>query len=735
MKRIGLGILLLIFTLFLEACIKETDPNWVKQINLTFNAASLEVSTSDDKIQIAVDDLGDVLHIEIQIDAPFYFDQKTKVYVNDIQTDKDLLTISKQEIIYEMPHPNPRNPLEYVNVDVTFDPNGGVWSKEVIDTFEPSYELTITALNDLSGQTFSLFDNQQTQLRWYYKIFLSYNEMFEAYEVVFSDPSTASIANLDLPAYDYVIGVHLHTLDITARNVIMDLAEKDERPMIISFDQPLNTYTEGDLNVFILTQNQTSGEYQKTYYDTENLPIPYQKDFTFLGWSDGTSTHHIYPRYQVKDQIKTIHYIAVWGSKSMEDLNAYLSELIPDKTEDNLSLPQSYSGYQLVWESSVPDAISNMGLYKRPYVAQVVTLTVTATLNEVSHVITFDTAVDGYKSLEGTIASSYIYRNFDTVNDHFFETLDIINGAFVTAQSDGSLIGEAFLSNMQTYILPRAKDYGNWVLPSIAPDSAWSEIAISTTKMNHFADSIVELINTYGFDGVDIDWETPTTGEEKRYTELMRIVYTKVKANNPNHLVTTAITGGMWQPPRYDLVNSKQYIDYINLMTYGMVTGGAQYQNALYKASTYHNLTFNVGKTLNTCSIDESVKMFKNSYGVPYDKIIVGVAFYGIKQIRTFNQNTQTWSSWSNAGSVHYTDIAKSYLEKSLYIKAYDQRAGVPYLLKTDGSEFISYDNPKSILEKSAYIIDEGLAGMMYWENGLDTTGTLLQAMRTGLIK
>ena len=31
--------------------------------------------------------------------------------------------------------------------------------------------------------------------------------------------------------------------------------------------------------------------------------------------------------------------------------------------------------------------------------------------------------------------------------------------------------------------------------------------------------------------------------------------------------------------------------------------------------------------------------------------------------------------------------------------------------------------------------MNQELAGMMYWENGLDTTGTLLAALRTGLME
>ena len=212
----------------------------------------------------------------------------------------------------------------------------------------------------------------------------------------------------------------------------------------------------------------------------------------------------------------------------------------------------------------------------------------------------------------------------------------------------------------------------------------------------------------------------------------MKVVYEKVKANNPNHLVTTAITGGMWQPPRYDLTNSNQYLDYINLMTYGMTNSNGQYQNPLYRSTVNDYPTFLAGRTLGSASIDESVQFLKNTYGVHYNKIIVGLAFYGIRQVRTYDTVNNTYSSWGRSGSVYYNDIVLNYLSNDDYIKRYDTNAGVPYIVKADGTEFISYDNPRSILEKTAYVIEQGLGGVMFWEYGTDTTNTLLEAIDQG---
>jgi chitinase len=416
-------------------------------------------------------------------------------------------------------------------------------------------------------------------------------------------------------------------------------------------------------------------------------------------------------------------------------LESYLNGFIPSKATKDLVLPVDFSKYQISWASDHEDIISSTGLFNKPYQDVVVTLTATISTEEESIIKIYEVEVDGYKPLSTGIASSYIYRNYHLLTDEFFETLDIINTAFITATDDASLIGTTYLANVETYIMPKAKIHGNWVIMSVAPESSWSVIAASPSLVNTFANHIVEAINTYGFDGVDIDWETPTSGETTRFTELMRVVSNKVKENNPNHLVTAAIAGGMWQPPQYDLIHSQQYMDYINMMTYGMTSSNGYYQNALFKDTTFDHATFKVGKTLTSCSIEESVAIYHDTFNIPYSKIIVGVAFYGMKQIRSYNQTTQTWSSWTADGSVYYAYIVNNYLGSDSYTRYYDASTGVPYIVKNDGTEFVSYDDPRSIADKSEYILERELGGMMYWENGADTTGTLLLAIRLGLNK
>ncbi len=516
------------------------------------------------------------------------------------------------------------------------------------------------------------------------------------------------------------------------------LVDNQEAEIIIEPFEPdgdVILYAKWSINQYTITYNTNGGtNIEPTTQDYDTLVSeptePFKEGYLLEGWYLDSEFLSKYTFSTMPAEDITLY--AKWEEIDWSDIEGYLDNLIPNELGEDIILPDNYKDYTIAWESSNPEVISNMGIYIRPYQATIISLSAMISLGQHTLSKTYDVEVIGYKTLSAPLASSYIYRDYNLVTDSFFQTLDIINCAFITANSVGTLSGSSVLSNINTYIMPKARENGNWVIFSIAPDSDWSSISSNATRINTFADNIVAMINQYGFDGVDIDWETPTESEATRFTLMMSVIYTKVKENNPNHLVTAAIAGGIWQPPRYDLENSHQYLDYINMMTYGMVSNNGYYQNALFRSTTYHNPTNSVGKTLTSCSIAESVSIY-NSYGIPNSKIIVGVAFYGMKQSRTFNQSTQTWSSWVSAGSVSYTSLLNNYLNNSSYTYYYDNNAGVPYILKNDGTLFISFDNPRSIADKSEYIIENGLAGMMYWENGHDSTGTLLLALDVGL--
>lgn len=401
--------------------------------------------------------------------------------------------------------------------------------------------------------------------------------------------------------------------------------------------------------------------------------------------------------------------------------------------ETNISLPLTHSIHTISWEST-DNIIDSNGILRRPYQPQMVTLTGTVTDGLNTETISFDLSVAGYKSLQAPIASGYIFTNYSGMTTKLFDTLDIINIAFAVADENAKIETTRSLSafgQTNAYITPKAQENGIYVIMSIAPDSKWSSFVGSQTLVEQFADNIVDAINKYEFDGVDIDWEG-TGVDASQFTRLVRIVNQRVKANNPNHLVTAATPGGQWGPPRFALNKSHQYLDFLNLMTYDLSFNAGQHHSALYKSSVKYDTQFGVAYTLISCSIEESIAIY-HTYGVPNSKIVVGVPFYGVIQARQYNESTGQWTQFAKTGTISYHGIKDIYMNNPNYYVRYDENSQVPYIISVDGTTFISYDNAKSIQVKSTYIKENGLAGMMYWQNGADNTGTLLGAIQKHL--
>lgn len=707
----------------------------VSQVQLAIDFENQSFLNQYDYFQIILEE-GDHYLLKILLNEGEVFADEVTLEINDWLVPVTKYTQLENEIQLLFESFDEINPEALAKVDIQFHLNGGMLTATDFETIEPDYVLTIEARNSAHGQQVTLITTKDLVLRYYHKLFLKFNDVYGAYQVVAVDPSLKPTTDFKHIDYDYIIAVPQYYQNESVLQKITTFTTETERLQFVVFNQELSTYTSGPLLAQLYPEDLIGVAFTKQFTEEASLPVPVRDEYRFSGWFDGVELYETYLGYQVKDAPSGLVLEAVWEGYTLQELYQQLDGLIPDETHQNVNLPTTFSHYQIEWTSSREDIINPSGHFNRPFTTASVRLTAHITGPETDLTKTYDVIALPYKSLEKPIASSYIYRGYDLVDDNFFETLDIINTAFVLADANGNLYDPGnYLYSVNTYIMPKAKQYGNWVLMSVGPGTSWSSIVATPGRIETFANDIVHFINTYGFDGVDIDWETPTTGEATRYTKLMEAVYEKVKANNPKHLVTTAITGGIWQPQKYDLTNSIAYLDYINIMTYSMMSNSGVYQNPLYRQLTNHSV-FGAGRTLNTASIDESVKDFKNTYGIAYDKLIVGLAFYGVKQIRTYIPETDSYTAWVFSGtSPGYHEIVNQYLSNPNYTEVYDRGAGVPYLIKNDGTVFISYDNPRSIIEKGNYVIDNGLAGMMYWEQGKDNSGILLGALRTVLEK
>jgi len=539
------------------------------------------------------------------------------------------------------------------------------WEKERLDIID-EFVITLYNTQTSSYDEISIFDHTVTNITSKYWHKIGIKKELDKYKVTKIVPSGTSLSTMG--DYDFVILAYSAYSDYSRFCKI-----NDEASLYVKFDDDLESLQKGSINLKV-----------------------------------------------------TFYKLALSQGDTLLVKNA-LSLLYSDLTEvdSDLNLVSFIENTDIKWKSSNIDVIDESGSFKIPYVTRSVTLFAYVGAEEV---YSFSFVVKGKQNESKALATGYFYTNFDKITENTIKSLDIMYIAFAyidetldfVNMSDTNLI----VKNIKAYVMPLAKKYQTKVIISVnQKNGAFSTASSTIDNINKFSDNVISLINKYGFDGVDIDWECPTSNEASNFVNMIEVLSKKVKQNNPDHLLTAAIGGGKWQPPRYNLDESHKYLDYINLMTYSMVSSNGLFQNALYKSTK--------GYTLTSCSIAESIAIY-DSYNVPRSKILVGIAFYGIKQEGIDGVGTGN----VRGKSISFRDIYDNYiLNKDPSIQKYDEESESAYIYDETTKTFISYDNERSIKRKCEYVNTIGLAGIMYWQDGHDKDDILLNALRDNIRK
>ena len=217
----------------------------------------------------------------------------------------------------------------------------------------------------------------------------------------------------------------------------------------------------------------------------------------------------------------------------------------------------------------------------------------------------------------------------------------------------------------------------------------FSEMAGNDERRLAFARNCLKTIEYYSLDGIDIDWEYPTSSQArissspddtKNFTLLMRDLR---KAIGPDRLLTFADYADTTYVDYPDVL---PFVDFINLMTYDMADP-PYHHSALFRSSIAAQLC-----------VSEAVDHHLEA-GVPLSKLVLGMPFYG-RASKDYKKPR---------------DFGKMKVE-SPYSERWDSTALVPYLVDTNGDMVLAHENVNSIGYKCDFIIEKGLRGAMYWD-------------------
>jgi chitinase len=318
-----------------------------------------------------------------------------------------------------------------------------------------------------------------------------------------------------------------------------------------------------------------------------------------------------------------------------------------------------------------------------------------------------------------------------------------INFAFARITPDGTVaLANAGLETSLLRVLAlRKKSPRLKVIVSIGGWEAdgFSDAALTDASRAAFADSAVEFVRKYSLDGVDIDWEYPGQGvagikyraeDRQNFTRLLRALREKLDAvstvqgrTGSDRYTLTIASADREYFDHTEMDKLQIYLDWVNVMSY-------DFFNSLTPTTGHHAGLYRAALASPTDrDADTSVKQHLAA-GIPPEKLVLGVAFYGrgfagVKPVN--NGLNQPYARFEAAHD--YSELADRLIGRQGFVRHWDDRAKAPYLWNSSSRTFISYDDPQSIGIKAQYVKAHHLGGMMFWELSEDRNDELLDVI------
>ena len=271
----------------------------------------------------------------------------------------------------------------------------------------------------------------------------------------------------------------------------------------------------------------------------------------------------------------------------------------------------------------------------------------------------------------------------------------------------------------------------------------FSDAALTDASRRKFAESVAAAIQRYSLDGIDLDWEYPgqpgggikyRPEDKQNFTALLKAVRERIDALSSarkrtgadRYLLTIATTGGRYFA-QTEMDKLHVYVDFMNMMTYDFFNSGS-------RTTGHHTpLLRNPWSPYDMSSTDRVIRQHFNA-GIPPEKLVVGVAFYGRGWTGVTPKGNGLFQGFEKyAADYSYWDLAKNYVGQNGFKRIWDPTARAAYLWNEKTRTFISYDDPQSLKAKADLIKQWRLSGVMYWEHSHDPDEVLLDVLDQNL--
>ena len=237
----------------------------------------------------------------------------------------------------------------------------------------------------------------------------------------------------------------------------------------------------------------------------------------------------------------------------------------------------------------------------------------------------------------------------------------------------------------------------------------FSEMAANDEYRRAFAADCDRVVKEFALDGIDIDWEYPTSSmanissspdDTENFTLLMQDI--RAAIGNEKELTLATVASARY----IDFKAILPSVDFVNIMAYDMASA-PKHHSALYPSGHSGDITSDGAVTAHLKA------------GVPPSKLVMGMPFYG--------RGGDGYPSFQDYNKVGNTDTQ--------YTEKWDEMAQVPYLADKNDTLVFGFENPRSLAIKCQYILDKDLLGGMYWDySGDNEQGDLRRTVAENLL-
>ena len=617
-------------------------------------------------------------------------------------------------------------------------------------------------LTDIFIYKTSLLDD--STYKYAHKVGFSYNQSVGAYVVDQIIPVETEL-NSSNKTSEYFIFVY------TSYNGGLDQIKTIRVGQYISFNQELPAAPTTNLNA-ICTVYETVNDayYMKEYQGINTLEVPVRDGYVFVGWyltSDLSGE-------KITEVSDTITVYAKWvidkGEITTSTILNCVSDIVTSNTEDLLILKNDDATF--TWSSSddklycINGNIGSTSKIYQTHKTQKVTVSVLVKYNNgdqinLSKEITIAPVL--YNNISTTPVATYFYTGavtaYQSYNERYLKektyfsedtkaTLDIVYYAFIVPQEDGTV---SFQTTAYLDVVKELKANDVRILGCVngvgtTTSQAFKTITADPTLRKTFINNLMDLVEKYNLDGLDIDWEAisstlkPIASQVNALvTELRAEMNLRQAEGGSPYLITMAVPASSYgtASDRFDFVTLNQYVDYINIMSYDLNKSDiTSHLSPLYKSSKDNGYGFGCDYGVNRLV----------SLGMSRSKLIIGSAGYG-KAYKVTGAISATYPglgvsgrltqisgiSGSFASGTVYGSAINILIQSGNYIQYTETNSSGQvvgsYLFNSNDKIFITFDSREAIIAKYNYAAANQGVGIMCWAYTEDTSDTVINAI------